>query len=85
MSETVIELDTRRRANFGNVGRHRRYLATEEPDGTIVLTPAVVVTELEANLLSHAELLNRVVGNRARGLHGRVGRPVRAVSGPETD
>lgn len=46
----LIELDQRRRASLGRVGRHEQYLAREEPDGTLVLTPAVVmrVSDLEA-------------------------------------
>lgn len=41
--------------------RHDRYLATEEPDGTLTLTPAVVMTELEAKLLrSNPELVKEL-------------------------
>lgn len=41
----LIKLDQRRRASLGRIGRpeHRRYLVHEEPDGTLILTPAVVV------------------------------------------
>lgn len=48
-SGVLIELGPRRRVDLGSVGRHDRYLAREETDGTIVLTPAVVmrVSELE--------------------------------------
>jgi hypothetical protein len=40
-AEVIIELDERRRASFGRIGRpeHRRYLVTEESDGTIVMRP----------------------------------------------
>jgi prophage tail gpP-like protein len=47
----LVELDSRRRAALGRLARHDRYLVTEEPDGTLILTPAVVMTELEAKLL----------------------------------
>ncbi len=47
----LIEVDGRRRLSLGRIGRHSRYLAAEEPDGTIVLTPAVVLTVQEAEAL----------------------------------
>ena len=67
MSERVLELDERRRASLGKIGRpeHRRYLVTEEPDGTLILVPAVVLSELEARFLANRELVNRVEANRA--------------------
>lgn len=45
----LIEVDSRRRIHLGDMGKHHRYLAHTEPDGTIILTPAVVVpvSELE--------------------------------------
>lgn len=47
MEQVLIELDDRRRAYLGKVGRteHRRYLGRTEEDGTIILTPAVVIAE----------------------------------------
>ena len=67
VDEVVLELDGRRRVSLGRVGRpeHRRYLATEEPDGTIVLTPAVVMSEMEAKFLANRKLVERVEANRA--------------------
>lgn len=67
MDEVVLELDGRRRVSLGRLGRpeHRRYLATEEPDGTIVLTPAVVMSALEAKFLANRKLVERVEANRA--------------------
>lgn len=62
-SEAVlIELDQRRRASLGKIGHegHRRYLATIEPDGTIILRPAVVMTELEASFLSNPGLVDSI-------------------------
>jgi hypothetical protein len=47
----LLELDTRRRISLGQLAKHNRYLAAIEEDGTIVLTPAVVMTEAEARLL----------------------------------
>jgi hypothetical protein len=64
--EVILELDERRRASLGRIGRpeHRRYLVSEEPDGTIILHPAVVMTELEARFLANRELVDRVESNR---------------------
>lgn len=47
----LIEVDSRRRIHLGDMGKHHRYLAHTEPDGTIILTPAVVVpvSELKNN------------------------------------
>lgn len=47
----LIEVDSRRRVHLGDMGKHHRYLAHTEPDGTIILTPAVVVpvSELKAD------------------------------------
>lgn len=47
----LLELDSRRRLSLGSIARHSRYLAEVEDDGTIVLTPAVVITEAEVRLL----------------------------------
>lgn len=60
--QTVVELDDRRRVSFGRIGHpeHRRYLVREEPDGTIVMTPAVVMTETEARLLANPELTAQI-------------------------
>jgi hypothetical protein len=65
-AEVIVELDERRRASFGRSGRpeHRRYLVTEESDGTIVMRPAVVMTELEARMLANPKLVRRIEANR---------------------
>jgi hypothetical protein len=64
-ADVVLELDERRRASLGRIGRpeHRRYLVTEEPDGTIILQPAVVMTELEARFLANRALVDRIQEN----------------------
>jgi len=56
----LIELDERRRATLGKLGRHRRYLAHEEPNGVIVLIPAVVMTETEMRLLARPDLIEQI-------------------------
>jgi hypothetical protein len=62
VTDILIELDDRRRASFGRIGRpeHRRYLAHEEADGTLVLVPAVVMPESQARLLANPELVERI-------------------------
>jgi hypothetical protein len=62
---TVIELDERRRISLGKIGHHDRYIVHEEPDGTIVLEPAVVLTEAEARFMANPQLLARIEDNRA--------------------
>lgn len=72
----LVELDSRRRISLGRLGRpeHRRYLVTEEPDGTLVLTPAVVMTAHEAALLRRPDLVERIETDLAN--------PDRAVRSP---
>jgi hypothetical protein len=49
---TLVELDSRHRAALGRLARHSRYLAEVDDDGIITLTPAAVVSALEATLIS---------------------------------
>ena len=64
--DTLIELDARRRASLGRVGRpeHTRYLVSEEDDGTLILTPATVVSDLEARFLQDPAVLMRIEDDR---------------------
>jgi hypothetical protein len=64
--ETMLELDERRRVSLGKIGKpeHRRYLVTEQPDGTIILTPAAVIAEHELALLRHPEVVARIEASR---------------------
>lgn len=50
MAETLIELDSRRRAALAKIARHDRYIATIADDGTVTLTPAIVRSVLEDRL-----------------------------------
>lgn len=61
----IIDVDNRRRISLGKLGRHDRYLATEQPDGTIVFEPAVVLTEAEEAYLRNATLRQQIDDNRA--------------------
>ena len=61
----LVEVDSRRRVTLGRHAKHDRYLIREEPDGTLVLTPAVVMTELEARFLQNPELVERVKAHLA--------------------
>ncbi|MCL2780506.1 MAG: hypothetical protein FWD74_03275 [Actinomycetia bacterium] len=74
---TLIELDSRSRASLRAIATHGRYLADVEGDGTIILTPAVVITAAEASLMARPDILARVASNRAEGYPGQRGRPER--------
>lgn len=58
----LIELAARRRAALGRIGNpdHTRYLVEEEPDGSLLFTPAVVMTAHEEALLRHPELVAQI-------------------------
>jgi len=59
--DQIVELDSRGRVSLGRLGvEHPRYLAHIEADGTVVLTPAVVVSALEAKVLSDPDLVARI-------------------------
>jgi len=45
---------------LGQHARHERYLITSESDGTVILTPAVVVSELEARLLRRPDVVEKL-------------------------
>jgi len=80
MSDVLIELDERRRVSFGKIGQpdHRRYLAHEESDGTLVLVPAVVVPESQARLMANpglvSEIEQTIIDQSSRVRHGRPSR-----------
>jgi hypothetical protein len=77
----VIEVDSRRRISIGKLGRHDTYLATEQPDGTIVLEPAVVLTAAEHAYLQNTKLQRQIEENRAHPerRRSRPGRPRRVM------
>lgn len=57
--EILVELDPRRRTTL-RLGHHERYLAHEEPDGTLVFRPAVIMTADEAALRGNPALVDRM-------------------------
>ncbi len=65
-NEILLELDARRRVSFGKIGRpeHTRYLARENSDGTVTLTPAVVMSETEARFWSDPEFAARIIDSQ---------------------
>jgi hypothetical protein len=68
-NEHVLDVDSRGRVSLGRLAQpgHRRYLAHVEADGTIVLTPAVVVSALEAEILADPELVAKIRAGLADG------------------
>ena len=80
LMSTFLELDDRRRASLGKLGRreHTRYLVDEEPDGTLIFHPAVVMSEAQARLLERPEVVDAIdafLDDPDKGV--RRGRPTR--------
>lgn len=57
---SLLEVDGRRRISLGALAEHDRYLAHVEEDGTIILTPAVVLPLAEARLHAAADTAREV-------------------------
>lgn len=62
---TIIEVDSRRRVSLGELATAERYLVERDDEGVITLSPAVVITELEARLLNRPDILAQVAKSRA--------------------
>jgi hypothetical protein len=60
VKQSVLEVDSRRRISLGSMAKHDRYLVDVQEDGTIVLTPAVVMSAAQARLLAAAETSRRI-------------------------
>jgi hypothetical protein len=54
-SQSLVEVDARRRVSLGSLAEYDRYFANVEEDGTIVLTPAVVMPAAEVRLYEATE------------------------------
>ncbi|MGH9066136.1 MAG: hypothetical protein ACRD0J_01225 [Acidimicrobiales bacterium] len=57
----LVEVDNRRRVPLGKLGRpgDRRYLATVDDHGRILLEPALVMTEAEQRLMTDESFWRR--------------------------
>ena len=62
-SGSLVETDARGRVSLGRPDR--RYLLHEEPDGTLILQPAAVVSELELKFLSNSALQAQIAYAKA--------------------
>ena len=61
MSDLHAELDSRNRISLGKVkNRAERYRIVEEPDGTLILEPADLLTRNEQLYLSSPEIVAAV-------------------------
>lgn len=85
-ASTLIETDARSRVTLPGSRSNRRYLVREEPDGTLILEPAVVLSELELRYLSSSVAAKvedarahpeRAKGRPARRTPARAARPTR--------
>ncbi|HEX3828979.1 MAG TPA: hypothetical protein VHV82_17090 [Sporichthyaceae bacterium] len=63
MDGQIVETDKRGRASLGRPGQ--RYLMHEQADGTLVLEPAVVITDMERRFLANAQLQAEIEQARA--------------------
>lgn len=78
-NDTLIELDPRKRVSLP-MAKPGRYLAHADPDGTITLIPAVVMSKLEASILASPEIMAAVNRAEATGhTGGRRDRPTRST------
>jgi hypothetical protein len=65
MSESVvISVQGRGRVNLGKLAEHERYLGHTEPDGTIILEPAEVMSLTEKKLLADSALIASIAESR---------------------
>lgn len=79
---TLLEVDSRKRVSLGQAaGLADRYLMDQDQDGVITLTPAVVLSAIELELIrNRPDILEAVERSRADVDAGRIDgteRPVR--------
>jgi len=72
----ILSTDARGRLSLGR--RDRTYAVTEQSDGTIILEPADVITDLERRFLANTELQAQIEYARAHP-EQRVERPRRRL------
>lgn len=65
--DVLLELDTRRRLPLAKLARgaDTRYLADVLADGTIVLKPAHVMTDIQLRFLANPEVMAQVAASQA--------------------
>lgn len=62
----LVQVQGRSRITLGSdLLTASEYLVHAEPDGTLILEPARVLTELEAKLLADPEVMEVIAANRA--------------------
>ena len=65
-SRSYVQVQARGRITLGKLATAGQYLARKEPDGTIVLEPAEVMTAAEARLLANEDLMAIIEANLTR-------------------
>ena len=76
-AETLVELDPRKRVSLP-MADAGRYLAHRDPDGTITLVPAVVLSKMEAAILREPVIMAAIARAETAGYTGgRRDRPQR--------
>lgn len=60
-----ISVQGRGRMNLGKLAEHDRYLGHTEPDGTIILEPAEMISVVEKRLLADSALMASIAESRA--------------------
>lgn len=76
--ETLIDVDARGRTTLRGEGLRQRYLETDLPDGTVILHPAVLMSEVQARLLAAPDLLASLTAANDLDRSELVSRPRRA-------
>ncbi|HEY5857099.1 MAG TPA: hypothetical protein VIW24_24445 [Aldersonia sp.] len=65
MNDLIVEVDSRNRVSLSKLAhKHNRYIVREEEDGTVILEPAVVLTQAERNYLASPDLQQAVEYSR---------------------
>lgn len=62
-SDILVETDARGRVSLGRPDR--RYLLHEEPDGTLILQPAAVISDLELKYMENSALQAQIAYAKA--------------------
>lgn len=62
-SDILVETDVRGRVSLGRPGR--RYLLHEEPDGTPILQPAAIISDLELKYMENSALQAQIAYAKA--------------------